>query len=191
MSSPARDELDAELMRTLAEGDDLALNRLMDAWSQPLISYLMRLTGSHATACDLAQESFVRVHRHRFEYRASQKFSTWLFAIATNLARNHARWRSRHPEALTDPENLRELPVASTHATPDEQAAANERLAAVQKAVSELPHDMREVLILSTWHGLSHAEIARVQSTTEKAVEVRLYRARKLLREMLGDRLAA
>lgn len=189
MSSPARDELDAELMRTLAEGDDLALNRLMDAWSQPLISYLMRLTGSHATACDLAQESFVRVHRHRLEYRPSQKFSTWLFAIATNLARNHARWRSRHPEALTEPESLRELPVASSHATPDEQAAANERLAAVQKAVSELPHDMREVLILSTWHGMSHAEIARVQSTTEKAVEVRLYRARKLLREMLGEHL--
>ncbi|MBE2284825.1 MAG: RNA polymerase sigma factor [Prosthecobacter sp.] len=189
MSSPARDELDAELMRTLAEGDDLALNRLMDAWSQPLISYLMRLTGSHATACDLAQESFVRVHRHRLEYRTSQKFSTWLFAIATNLARNHARWRSRHPEALTEPENLRELPIASTHASPDQQAAANERLAAVQKAVSELPHDMREVLILSTWHGQSHTEIARVQNTSEKAVELRLYRARKLLREMLGGQL--
>lgn len=190
MSSPARDELDAELMRTLAEGDDLALNRLMDAWSQPLISYLMRLTGSHATASDLAQESFVRVHRHRLEYRTSQKFSTWLFAIATNLARNHARWRSRHPEALTEPECLRELPVAGSSASPDQQAATNERLAAVQKAVSELPHDMREVLILSTWHGMSHAEIARVQSTTEKAVEVRLYRARKLLREMLGEHLA-
>lgn len=190
MSSPARDELDAELMRTLAEGDDLALNHLMDAWSQPLISYLMRLTGSHATACDLAQESFVRVHRHRLEYRPSQKFSTWLFAIATNLARNHVRWRSRHPEALTEPEKLRELPVAGSSTSPDQQAVANERLAAVQQAVSELPHDLREVLILSTWHGLSHAEIARVQDTTEKAVEVRLYRARKLLREMLGEHLA-
>jgi RNA polymerase sigma-70 factor (ECF subfamily) len=190
MSSSARDELDADLMRTLAEGDDLALNCLMDAWSQPLISYLMRLTGSHATSCDLAQESFVRVHRHRLEYRTSQKFSTWLFAIATNLARNHARWRSRHPEILTEPENLRELPVAITSASPDEQAAANEHLAALQKAIGELPHDMREVLILSTWHGLSHAEIAGVQDTTEKAVEVRLYRARKLLREMLGEHLA-
>lgn len=191
MSSPARDELDAELMRTLAEGDDLALNRLMDAWSQPLISYLMRLTGSHATACDLAQESFVRVHRHRLQYQASQKFSTWLFAIATNLARNHARWRSRHPESLTEPEKLRELPVAGSSTSPDQQAVANERLAAVQQALSELPHDLREVLILSTWHGLSHAEIARVQDTTEKAVEVRLYRARKLLREMLGEHLKA
>ena len=190
MSSPARDELDAELMRALAEGDDLALNHLMDAWSQPLISYLMRLTGSHATACDLAQESFVRVHRHRLQYRASQKFSTWLFAVATNLARNHARWRSRHPVALTEPENLRELPIAGSSTSPDQQAVANERLAAVKQAVSELPHDLREVLILSTWHGLSHTEIARVQDTTEKAVEVRLYRARKLLREMLGEHLA-
>lgn len=191
MSSTTRDELDAELMRTLAEGDDLALNRLMDTWSQPLIGYLLRLTGSHATACDLAQETFVRVHRHRFGYRSSQKFSTWLFAIATNLARNHARWRSRHPEALTEPENLRELAVATPHASPDEQAAANERLAALQKAVSELPQDMREILILSTWHGMSHADIARVQNTSEKAVELRLYRARKLLREILSGDLGS
>jgi RNA polymerase sigma-70 factor (ECF subfamily) len=189
MSCPARDELDAELMRTLAEGDDIALNRLIDAWSQPLISYLTRLAGSHATACDLAQESFVRVYRHRFEYRPSQKFSTWLFAIATNLSRNHARWRSRHPEALTEPENLSALPVAANAHSPDEQTVANERLAAIQKAVAELPHDMREVLILSTWHGMRHVEIARVQGTTEKTVEVRLYRARKLLREMLAEHL--
>jgi RNA polymerase sigma-70 factor (ECF subfamily) len=106
-----RDEFDIELMRCLAEGDDLALNRLMDAWSQPLIAYLIRLTGSDATAQDLAQETFVRVYRHRLEYRSSQKFSTWLFAIATNLARNHARWRGRHPETLLGHENLSELPV--------------------------------------------------------------------------------
>ncbi|MBL9129690.1 MAG: RNA polymerase sigma factor [Verrucomicrobiaceae bacterium] len=191
MTSAARDELDADLMRTLAEGDDLALNRLMDAWSAPLTSYLLRLTGSHATACDLAQETFVRVHRHRFEYRSSQKFSTWLFAIATNLARNHARWRSRHPEELIEPENLREMPFAAGTAAPDAQTITNERLAAVQSAVAGLPQDMREVLILSTWHGMSHAEIARVQDTSEKAVELRLYRARKLLRERLAPHLGA
>jgi RNA polymerase sigma-70 factor (ECF subfamily) len=184
-----RDEFDIELMRCLAEGDDLALNRLMDAWSQPLIAYLIRLTGSDATAQDLAQETFVRVYRHRLEYRSSQKFSTWLFAIATNLARNHARWRGRHPETLLGHENLSELPVISKDAPPDEQTIANERIAAVQKAVSELPQDMREVLILSTWHGMSHAEIARVQDTSEKAVELRLYRARKLLRDLLSEQL--
>lgn len=184
-----RDEFDIELMRCLAEGDDLALNRLMDAWSQPLIAYLTRLTSSEPTAQDLAQETFVRVYRHRLEYRSSQKFSTWLFAIATNLARNHARWRGRHPETLLGHENLSELPVISKDAPPDEQTIANERIAAVQKAVSELPQDMREVLILATWHGMSHAEIARVQNTSEKAVELRLYRARKLLRDLLSEQL--
>jgi RNA polymerase sigma-70 factor (ECF subfamily) len=184
-----RDEFDIELMRCLAEGDDLALNRLMDAWSQPLLAYLTRLTGSDATAQDLAQETFVRVYRHRLEFRLSQKFSTWLFAIATNLARNHARWRGRHPETLLEHENLRELPVATGNASPDEQTIANERIAAVQKAVAQLPQDMREVLILSTWHGMSHAEIARVQDSSEKAVELRLYRARKLLRDLLTEHL--
>lgn len=184
-----RAEIDIELMRCLAEGDDLALNRLMDAWRQPLTAYLIRLTGSETTAQDLAQETFVRVYRHRLEYRSSQKFSTWLFAIATNLARNHARWRGRHPETLLGHENLRELPVIAKDAPPDEQTIANERITALQKAVSELPQDMREVLILSTWHDMSHAEIARVQDTSEKAVELRLYRARKLLRDLLSDHL--
>ncbi len=185
----ARDDLDLELMRCLAEGDDLALNRLMDAWSQPLIAYLTRLTGNSATAHDLAQEAFVRVHRHRMEFRQSQKFSTWLFAIATNLARNHFRWLNRHPETLLDHENLRDLPMAAQNASPDEQTMANERLDAMQRAIAQLPPDMREVIILATWHGMSHVEIARVQNTSEKAVELRLYRARKLLRELLTDYL--
>ncbi len=183
----SRDELDSELMRALGEGDDLALNGLIDAWTQPLIAYLTRLTGNHATACDLAQETFVRVYRHRLRFRLSQKFSTWLFGIATNLARNHARWHGRHPETLLEHEHLKEL--TTTAASPDEQTMAGERTAALQNAVATLPRDMREVLLLSTWQGMSHSEIARLQNTSEKAVELRLYRARRLLRELLAEHL--
>ncbi len=186
-----REAIDIELMRCLAEGDDLALNRLMDAWSQPLITYLIRLTGSESSAQDLAQESFVRVYRHRLRFRSAQKFSTWLFAIATNLARNHARWRGRHPEDAHDHPNLSKLSVSAKEAPPDKQVIASERVAAVQKAIAELPLDMREALILSTWHGMSHAEIARVQNSSEKAVELRLYRARKELRDLLSEHLKA
>ena len=186
-----RDDLDNEWMRSLAGGEELALNRLMDAWSEPIIAYLTRLTSNAATAADLAQETFVRVYRHRYRFSTSQKFSTWLFAIATNLARNHARWRGRHPEILLEHENLSNLPHAAAHAAPDERAIANERLIAVEKAVVELAHELREVLILATWHGMSHSEIARVQNTSEKAVELRLYRARKMLRELLVDHLGS
>ncbi len=181
-----RDQAD---MKTLAEGDDQALNRLMDAWSQPLIAYLTRLVGNATSAGDLAQESFVRVYRHRFDFRAGQRFSTWLFTIATNLARNHLRWHSRHPEILLPPENLGELASQVSEETPEKQAVARERINSVQAAISELPTEMREALILSVWHEMSHAEIARVQATSEKAVELRVYRARKLLREKLEGQL--
>jgi RNA polymerase sigma-70 factor (ECF subfamily) len=59
----------------------------------------------------------------------------------------------------------------------------------MQRAIAQLPPDMREVIILATWHGMSHLEIACVQNTSEKAVELRLYRARKLLWELLTDYL--
>jgi RNA polymerase sigma-70 factor (ECF subfamily) len=185
----AQDELDVELMRDLAEGNDLALNQLIEAWSQPIIAYLTRLTQNAATAQDLAQETFVRVYRHRLEYRSSQKFSTWLFAIATNLARNHARWRGRHLETALEQEISPEVTITDKTEAPDEQAIANERVGAVQKAIAELPQDLRDVLILSTWHDMSHAEIARIRETSEKAIELRLYRARKLLRDLLSDYL--
>ncbi len=185
----SRDESDQTLMQALAEGTDDALNRLMDAWSAPLIAYLTRLTGSAATAEDLAQETFVRVYRHRLDFTPGKKFSTWLFAIATNLARNHARWRERHPETLLQHDEMASLPVKHDAPAPDEQTQARERLAAVQKAIAALPQDMREMLILSTWHGMSHEEIARVQGSSLKAVELRLYRARKQLRAELSSML--
>lgn len=96
MTTPEDDE-DKHLLIALAGGNDPALNVLMRRWNARLIAYLQRLSGSHTTACDLAQETFVRVYKYRQRYRPTQKFSTWLFAIATNLARNQLRWQKRHP----------------------------------------------------------------------------------------------
>ena len=66
---------------------------------------------------------------------------------------------------------------------------AAERRHAVQKAIHSLPHELREAVILSSYHDMTQAQIAKVQDTTEKAVEVRLYRARKMLRDLLADTL--
>ena len=187
----SRDDLDSELMRALADGDDLALNSLMEAWSGPLIAFFARLTSDRAIAADLAQETFVRVYRHRFRFRQGERFSTWLFAIGANIARNHVRWRNRHPETLLAHEEIRELPPTAGEASPDEQVLARERQAAVQRAVSTLPHDLREVVVLATWHGLSHAETGKALSISPKAVETRLYRARKILRDLLAETLDA
>lgn len=190
MTQDAQAHNDAADMTALAQGDEKALNRLMEQWTQPLLAYLTRLTSNPSHANDLAQEAFVRVYRHRFDFRASNRFSTWLFTIATNLARNHARWHVRHPEVLLPPENLGSLNGMVNEDTPEMQAMARERAVAVRNAVSALPEDMREALILSTWHDMSHAEIAKVQNTSAKAVELRVYRARKLLQDKLAGQMA-
>jgi RNA polymerase sigma-70 factor (ECF subfamily) len=184
-----RDERAVSLMLALSEGRDDALNALMADWSAPLIAYLSKLTGSVSTGEDLAQETFVRIYRHKLDYRPHQKFSTWMYAIATNLARNHHRWKQRHPEDSVEPENLSGLAAAATTDDPHQSASRSETMRALAQAMKKLPDTYSEALLLSTSQGLSHSQIARVQDSTEKAVEVRIYRARQILRELMAAHL--
>jgi RNA polymerase sigma-70 factor (ECF subfamily) len=173
---------DTAAMLALAAGRDTALHELMDRWRAPLTAFLYRLTGCYETALDLAQETFVRIYQARARYDAAARFSTWLFAIAANLARNHARWRARHPEAPLPEDDTRHDPAADPAAT----AQAREKLRAVQHALAALPGDQREALILSAYHDLPHAEIATILHCTAKAVEHRIHRARQQLRTTLA-----
>lgn len=183
---PPSDDEDKHCMAELTAGHDTAMNPLMRRWQDRLIGFIIRMGADHATACDLAQETFVRLYRHRASYNPRQSFATWIFTIAANLARNHHRWATRHPEALTDPADFAHHDTPDTASDPHQRAAAKEKLAAVQSAIAALPDDQREVLILSAYEHLSHEEIATITDTTPKAVELRLYRARKTLRESLA-----
>jgi RNA polymerase sigma-70 factor (ECF subfamily) len=177
-------------MERLAAGHDAALNDLMERHATPVFHFLCRMVGNEDDANDLAQETFVRVFRARASFRTGEKFSTWLFTIAANLARNHIRWRSRHPnvsfEAETgEPEQTLGSTLPATARAPNEQALATERAEAVRMVVSKLPEDLREAIVLCEWEELSVAEAAAILETTPKAVESRLYRARQILRERL------
>lgn len=179
--TPAAEPSDEETMLALQQGDDLALNRLMARWERPLRSFLYRSTRNEQDALDLAQETFVRVYQHRARYRTGAKFSTWMFQIALNLARDHSRRTRRRPT-----ESLEEAPEQFTTATPRGEATDAEAAAAVRDAVGRLPEDLREAVLLSEFQNLSHAEIAQIVGTTPKGVETRLYRAREKLRGLLA-----
>ena len=189
-TSTEADALDRADMVKLQAGHEAALNDLMARHATPVFHFLCRMVGNEDDANDLAQETFVRVFKSAKSYRAEQKFSTWLFTIAANLARNHFRWRSRHPALSLDAENPETeqtlgntLPANSP--SPKESALAAERAATVRQAVQKLPEDLREAIVLCEWQELSLAEAATVLETTPKAVESRLYRARGILREQL------
>ena len=183
MSTAPPSDPDTADMQSLAGGHDTALNALMLRWRDKVTAFLHRMTGCPDTALDLAQETFVRVWQARRRYDARGRFSTWLFSIAANLARNHARWRSRHPEAALPEDDSRLDPSQS----PDDATASREQVRAVQRAIAALPDDLREALVLSVYHDLPHAEIAAALGCSAKAVELRIYRARQQLRAALAE----
>ena len=178
-------------MQRLAAGHDAALNDIMDRHAQRLFAYLLRQLSDETRANDIAQETFARVYIHRAKFRAEGKFSTWLYTIATNLLREHFRWKSRHPEVSLEAhseenQSLGDI-LPDNSRQPDEALIQAERAEQVRCAVQSLPEDLRTPLILVEYENLSQEEIAVILSCTRKAVEMRVYRARAELRKSLAD----
>src|SRR6184192_2971419 len=151
-------------MQRLASGHEAALNDLMERHGPKLFNYLIRCLQNEEDAADVAQEAFVRVYQNRAKFDASQRFSTWLYAIGTNLVKDRYRYRSRHPQISLDVENetkggdFRES-LPEQRPLPSETLLAEERAEIVRRAVSALPEELRVPLVLSEYQELSHAEI--------------------------------
>ena len=181
------DQRDRADMARLVSSHGPALNDLMERHAPKLFNYLVRCLQNEEDAADAAQETFVRVYQNCARFDSRAKFSTWLYAIATNLVKDRYRHRSRHPQVSLDAENettgddFRES-VPGHNPTPSESLQGAERVQAIRKAVAELPEELRTPLILSEYEELSHAEIGEILKCTAKAVETRIYRARQQLR---------
>jgi RNA polymerase sigma-70 factor (ECF subfamily) len=192
MSAPTVEEQDAQDMARLVAGQETALNALMTRHAEKLFHYLIRSLQNEEDAADLAQETFVRVYQNRAKFNASQKFATWLYAIASNLVRDRYRWRSRHPQVSLDAENSESETTLKDHLpaadeSPDQGLQTDERAQAVRKAVAGLPEELRLPLILAIYQDKSQAEIAAILKCSVKAVETRIYRAKKQLRVSLAE----
>jgi RNA polymerase sigma-70 factor, ECF subfamily len=194
MDTESTDALDQHDMERLRGGHDASLNDLMGRHAQKLFHYLIRQLRDESDAEDAAQETFVRVFQNRHKFDAKHRFTTWLYTIATNLARDRQRHRARHPHVSMDAESdatggeLKNT-LAAVDATPEEHAIGGERAVAVRSAIQSLPEDLRSVILLFEYEELSQQEIAAVMRCTPKAVEMRLYHARKELRERLAKLL--
>ena len=178
-------------MLRLAQGHDQALNDLMGRHSEKLYHYLLRSLQDEADAGDLAQETFVKIYQNRAKFDLRQKFTTWLYAIASNLVRDRYRWRARHPQVSLDADNgqtessLKDT-LSAVESPPDQRVQTEERADAVRRAVDALPEELKQPLILAVYQDLHQLEIATILNCSVKAVEMRLYRARQQLRILLA-----
>jgi RNA polymerase sigma factor (sigma-70 family) len=178
--SPSAEGSDEELMARFCQGEAAAFDALFQRYSRPVHGYLTRLTGSAATAEDLVQLTFLSLVRSRGRFQPGARVKPWLYAIATNAARDQQR-RSKRPEELTEEG---ELPATVAADTPGPRDTGLERT--VQQALELLPEGQRVPIMLHRFEGMSFAEIAEAMGLTESAVKVRAHRGYARLRELLA-----
>ena len=155
---------DAALMLRAKDGDLNAFEQLVQKYQQPILNLLTRMVGDATEAEDLAQTVFVRAFQSAARYRASAKFSTWLYTIARHLCLNEIRRRSRHralsmESSQTDSEECSPLQFEDARVFNPTQAALHAELEAkIQQALDELPDRQRLAVLLCRQDELSYEE---------------------------------
>lgn len=180
-------------MLRVKEDDAEAYQALLVAYQPRLQRVLQCSVGSVSLAEDLVQDVFLRVWRARKSYLPTAKFSTWIFHIASNVANNAVRDRSRKREIQVggDTSNsnpgfqLDQMAMASTGTLPVRKLDKAERAEMVQFAVEALNERQRTALLLNKFENLSYQEIADTMGLTVQAVKSLLSRARVNLKTLL------
>jgi RNA polymerase sigma-70 factor, ECF subfamily len=182
-SGTAERDIDA-LVSAARAGDRPAFDDLVRATYADAYTLAYRLTGNDDDARDVVQEAYLRVFRGLRRFRGDAQFTTWLYRITANCASTLLTKRTRtRTESLADDE-----PLADPRPEHDPElrvAAADER-ASLAAALRDLPWRLRQVIVLRDIYDLPHGAIAAELGITEAAAKVRLHRARRRLREVLG-----
>jgi RNA polymerase sigma-70 factor (ECF subfamily) len=166
-------------------GDIAAFEGIVRRWQSPLINLAYRFCHDRGRAEDMAQEAFLRAYRALGQWRKDAVFSTWLFALATNLYRSELR---RIPARTVSLDDIAE-PADVRSSNRGLEEADCDRDLAVRLAVSGLPAKYREALTLFYFHDMDVAAAARSLRLPEGTVKARLFRGREILRNKLPQLL--
>jgi len=193
--SDLANEQNARLAAAHLAGDERAFGELMHRYQTRLLNFINRMIGDRERSEDLVQETFVRVHRHLHRFDPSRKFSTWIYTIASNLAKNELRNRARSPLVFPDSarapseDDPRPLEFEDSTLRPDTMFENRSLHELVQSTVAQLTPAHRVVFVLRELEGRSYEEIAGVTSTNLGTVKSRLNRARSSFAEMIAPHL--
>lgn len=167
---------------------------MVNKYQHRVFNTIYRILNDRAEAEEVAQEVFVAVFKHIDSFRGEAKFSTWLFRIATNRAKNRIKYLARrnhkkHQDIDDTPESkIEKNPVGGHNPRPDRKAMGNELEGIVQDGIAQLNDKHRTVLVLRDVENLAYDEIAEVLEIAEGTVKSRLYRARAQLKEFVANR---
>ena len=174
---------DESLVARYVAGDRTALRTLVERYQPDLMRFLIRLTGDRQAAEDAFQETFLQLHTSAARFDTSRRLKPWLFTIAANKARDAMRKQRRQPKlGLSRPvagdgsvEFVDLLEIETDH--PGASLDAREQQELVDRAIGELSHPLREVLLLAYFQKLSYAQIADELGLPLGTVKSRLHAA--------------
>src|SRR3954469_25029657 len=183
---------DGGVVEAFLGGQERAFQELAERYQTRLLNFIYRTIGDRERAEALVQEVFIRVYRHLHRFDRSKKFSTWVYTIASNLAKNELRNRSRNPLVLfqTVQKNFqdedRPLQFEDTTSRPDDMYRKRHLREIVEESVAKLPEHHRNVFILRELEGKSYEEIAEITECNLGTVKSRLNRARNSFAEIIA-----
>jgi RNA polymerase sigma-70 factor (ECF subfamily) len=183
------DDPEVRLMLRVRDGDDDAFAELTARYSARVFGFFCRRLGDRQESEDLTQEVLLRLFRSRQRYQPRARFSTWVFHITQNVARNALRFRQRHPSvrlpATADEADLMNVLLSGSGDAPSRPLERAELASVVRAAVAGLGARQRAALELHQFEDHTYAEVAALLDMTPKAAKSLLYRTRNLLRARL------
>jgi RNA polymerase sigma-70 factor, ECF subfamily len=183
------------LIEAHLRGDPRAFDQIVTRYQVRLLNFVYRMIGDRERAEDLVQEAFLRIHRHLGRFDRTRKFSTWAYTIASNLAKNELRNRSRSPLIAfeqtrpLDQETERSVEFEDPTSRPDDLYERRQLKALVDDTVAKLASHHREVFVLRELEGKSYEEIAEIMHCNLGTVKSRLNRARQSFAELIQPHL--
>ena len=184
---------DLALIKRVQQGDRSAFDVLVIKYQARILKLIMRYVREPADAMDVAQEAFIKAYRAAPSFRGDSAFYTWLYRITINTAKNHLVAAARRPlqyDLNTDnPEQFENFAKLRDLDTPEGLTLSEEIRQTVNKAIADLPEDLRTAIILREIEGMSYEEIAQTMECPVGTVRSRIFRARESIDKRVGPLL--
>ena len=175
-----------KLIDAAIAGDSSAFERLIEPLEGRIYAVALRMCGNRDDAQDCMQESMIRIYRALSSFKGQSSFSTWIYRITMNTCLDELRRRkARRSTSLDTLLDSGWSPTDETD-TPERHAIQSEQRRTLERAIAELPEDMRAAVVLRDIQGLAYDEIASALNVNVGTVKSRISRGRERLREKLS-----
>ena len=194
--SASEKDIDYEIVQRVQQGDKQAFNLLISKYQRKVARLVARLVKDPDDVQDVVQDSFIKAYKALGNFRGESAFYTWIYRIAINTAKNHLVAQNRRPSSPNtmvdeDSETFDETDTLSDISTPESVLLSRQIAETVNKAIEDLPEELKTAIVMREIDGMSYDDIALAMNCPIGTVRSRIFRAREAISTKLKPLLGA